>query len=301
NFARTEANCYDNIDNDGDGKTDCADSDCAGQYCHFASTSCVCGAGVKTESSCNDANDNDGDGKTDCADLDCCGDTACVAIVYDAGVCEKSCANALDDNGNGKTDCADPNCDGRDCGNDCVCSGLLKVETNCRDNQDDDGDGKIDCADTDCNAKSCGNYGKFCAGLTCACSGNGGWPSATEKVCHDNADNDCDSKTDCMDSDCTAIIPAVCETNCTNGTDEDGDALTDCADADCLHRTCGGTATSICCGIGTNALVCKDIASDATNCGICGAVCGAGKTCSSITIGSVVAGRCSCTVDTDCP
>ena len=58
--------CNDGIDNDGDGDTDCADSDCAGD------PACAPAAEI-----CNDGIDNDGDGDTDCADSDCAGDPAC--------------------------------------------------------------------------------------------------------------------------------------------------------------------------------------------------------------------------------
>jgi hypothetical protein len=60
--------CYDGIDNDGDGKTDCADQDCDG----------VSGCEYGTELSCVDGIDNDGDGKMDCADKkDCRQDPDC--------------------------------------------------------------------------------------------------------------------------------------------------------------------------------------------------------------------------------
>src|SRR5689334_4840234 len=51
--------CNNTVDDDGDGATDCADSDCA------ADPSC------NPEMMCNDTVDNDGDGATDCADSDC--------------------------------------------------------------------------------------------------------------------------------------------------------------------------------------------------------------------------------------
>ena len=60
-----ESNCTDTLDNDNDGKTDCADSNCA------AVASC------KEAGNCADTKDNDVDGKIDCADSDCALDVAC--------------------------------------------------------------------------------------------------------------------------------------------------------------------------------------------------------------------------------
>jgi|GEM_PF-1421070 len=56
--------CADGIDNDGDGATDCGDSECAD------APGCV-------EADCADTLDDDGDGATDCADFDCAVDAAC--------------------------------------------------------------------------------------------------------------------------------------------------------------------------------------------------------------------------------
>ena len=54
--------CFDGIDNDGDGLADCADSSCA------ATEACA---------GCDDELDNDNDGYTDCDDADCAGTEAC--------------------------------------------------------------------------------------------------------------------------------------------------------------------------------------------------------------------------------
>src|SRR5688500_1971806 len=60
--------CTNGTDDDGDGQTDCADSDCA------AAPSCTGDPEV-----CDNTLDDDGDGATDCADSDCAADPACVA------------------------------------------------------------------------------------------------------------------------------------------------------------------------------------------------------------------------------
>lgn len=64
----TETNCSNSVDDDLDGNTDCADSDCDGVgSCEFG-----------TEVTCNDTIDNDADTLTDCADPDCNTDPACL-------------------------------------------------------------------------------------------------------------------------------------------------------------------------------------------------------------------------------
>ncbi|MFH0829726.1 MAG: hypothetical protein V1887_01015 [Candidatus Aenigmatarchaeota archaeon] len=85
-YVCTETNCFDNIDNDADGNTDCADPDCDGQMCF--SIPCPAGsAGVQltkscvqgscsaptgcAEINCLDGVDNDLDGGADGADYDC--------------------------------------------------------------------------------------------------------------------------------------------------------------------------------------------------------------------------------------
>ncbi len=65
-----QGNCNDGVDNDNDGATDCADSDCDADpvFC------------PKPEAGkCNDGVDNDKDGKTDCNDTDCGPDPICQA------------------------------------------------------------------------------------------------------------------------------------------------------------------------------------------------------------------------------
>jgi RHS repeat-associated protein len=58
--------CADVRDNDGDGRADCADPDCAGVR-----------ACLPVETACADGVDGDGDGAADCLDADCCADVAC--------------------------------------------------------------------------------------------------------------------------------------------------------------------------------------------------------------------------------
>jgi hypothetical protein len=89
NIGGPETSCNDNVDNDIDGDTDCADDDCVG------TPSC-------TETSCNDSADNDGDGDTDCDDSDCIGIDPCPG--------PEICSNSIDDDLDGAIDCTDQDC-----------------------------------------------------------------------------------------------------------------------------------------------------------------------------------------------
>jgi hypothetical protein len=129
-----ETACTDRVDNDRDGRTDCADSDCAGNV------ACIVPA---TETNCTDRIDNDGDGAVDCADSNCTGTAACAVPSS-----ETSCTDVVDNDRDGAIDCADPDCDA-----DPACA-LPANELDCGDGLDDDGDGAIDCADTDCLAST---------------------------------------------------------------------------------------------------------------------------------------------------
>ena len=115
----------DGIDNDGDRRIDCADSDAVGQ-------TGLCGEICEQpEMNCSDGFDNDGDGKIDCNDDDCADDQSCVEI--------------------GRTRCTDEegfiHCDNPECSHDPACT---ETGFECSDFQDNDLDGLIDCEDPDC-------------------------------------------------------------------------------------------------------------------------------------------------------
>jgi FG-GAP repeat len=127
----TAAACSDGVDNDGDGDTDCADSECAG-------------FDVCVETDCSDGIDNDGDGLADCLDTDCQSTIDCRENTAAA------CQDNIDNDGDGDTDCDDTDC-----------STMLNctVESDCDDNVDNDNDGDTDCDDTDCaSAAVCGGF-----------------------------------------------------------------------------------------------------------------------------------------------
>lgn len=137
NVLPTETECFDGIDNDGDGLIDCADADCAGAVgdscdtgvpgvCATGQTQCVDGAAACVQTvfpspetiaagTCNDSLDNDCDGLVDAADPDC-------------QVVTEICNDSIDNDNDGLIDCADP-----DCANDPACQvgggdvGLMKL------------------------------------------------------------------------------------------------------------------------------------------------------------------------------
>ncbi|MFL5346294.1 MAG: hypothetical protein ACJ8AT_16010 [Hyalangium sp.] len=263
---RKEIICDDGLDNDGDGSTDCADSDCNTLPSGPGST---CIGGKKAETDCNNGVDDDGDGPMDCADPDCdsrsCG-PGCICINGVRG--EGDCNNGVDDDGDGsaKIDCADPDCTDKACGDGCVCQNGVKTEILCDDfvlnpdgtpsatQWDNDGDTKANCADTDCNNKVCG------VGCLCAT------PNKKEVVCSDGLDNDGDTKADCADTDCNTQIcspggdtGATCkaslcaEIHCNDGLDNDKDGKADCLDSDCNGQTCGLGGSA--CNFGSGACV----------------------------------------------
>lgn len=92
--------CDDGIDNDCDGKIDCADNECDAQ------------CSPTSPEVCNDGIDNDGDRKVDCADRDCRKDPVCTDG-GDTGGSEgkgKTCSDGQDNDGDGAIDCADSDC-----------------------------------------------------------------------------------------------------------------------------------------------------------------------------------------------
>ena len=194
----TDELCSDTIDNDEDGLTDCQDPSCFG---HPDLTACI-------ETNCTDTVDNDGNGYADCEDYDCGNDVAC------AGDFEQNCTDTTDDDGDGFIDCDD-----FDCADDAAC-----IEVDCADGNDNDGDGFIDCADFDClyTAAACAE-GK----------------EMTDATCSDGVDQDSNTFIDCRDFSCQkSPLVTVCEGNavtCSDGLDNDGNNFIDCADFACRY------------------------------------------------------------------
>jgi hypothetical protein len=211
---RVELMCFDGLDDDDNGKIDCADPACQGRPCGAA---CVCDALKKAEDLCSDHADNDGDAIIDCADPDCVG-KACAkgcTCTADAGLSETDCTDGLDNDGDGKIDCFDPDCLGQFCtppqiyfsctaSHDCKCNGGVQVaevgSVFCRDNVDNDCNGVKDCGEMTCDGQSCSPDG----GVSCLCAGK----AKKEADCANLLDDDGDGKVDCADGDCA--LGAVC-------------------------------------------------------------------------------------------
>ena len=269
-------NCANGVDDDGNGRTDCADPAC------FRDAACapaveVCDNGVDDDGNglvdckdtvcgslpacapgveqCAGGVDEDQDGKVDCEDVDCANAGACQA--------KEACKNNADDNANGLVDCADPGC-----AQDPACPSA--EASRCANGVDDDGDGALDCADADCAAAcspaengeaACSNGvdddgdGKAdCADGSCVAT----LFCSRESACADGLDNDNDGKKDCADPDCGPAAPCVGTAElCSDGLDNDGDTQTDCADTlDCNGKACG--TGCICSGGQRSEQACSD-------------------------------------------
>lgn len=145
--APQELNCYNDIDDDADGVTDCDDSDCL-LACSMVS---LYAAPMPVPEICDNQLDDDNDGQVDCDDTNCANDINCSATALYAAPAPdvpvgpaEICDNCLDDNGDGSFDCADAACIGYP-----GCPPL--PELNCSNEVDDDGDGVTDCDDDDCS------------------------------------------------------------------------------------------------------------------------------------------------------
>jgi hypothetical protein len=145
--------CDDGIDNDGNGRTDCADQACTQKFG-------ICGPCPNYENyhwdSCSNAFDDDFDwvfgslNETDCRDTECVGELGRVDGADRCEASESSCDDGFDNDGNGLADCADPACLGMLGPQDGVCARNESTAALCQDNVDNDGDGRLDCADPDC-------------------------------------------------------------------------------------------------------------------------------------------------------
>jgi hypothetical protein len=77
--------------------------------------------------------------------------------------------------------------------------------------------------------------------------------------------------------------------------------LIDCQETACLLKRCGTIASQACCSVGPSATSCIDLSTSPANCSGCGIACKSGSTCVPVTLGPLRSGRCTCSVDADCP
>jgi hypothetical protein len=360
-----ETICDDKKDNDCDGFADCEESICNNSACAPAGFlcqggTCVCSGNGGApqplgESACNDGRDNDCDGLTDCADSQCatqtCGTGPGLKCQTDGGcgcsgnggtaqASETLCNDGKDNDCDGLIDCEDPTCASQVCGvgflclaNKCSCApdggAGGTTETSCNDNRDNDCNALTDCQEAICSNQPCAPNGRVCQGTSCACAGNGGTAQAAETICNDLHDNDCDGLTDCAEAACNGLACAlngmkcqssVCtcsgnggtaqagtETICDDGFDNDCNGLSDCADPACASKKCaanGRLCQSMVCSCAVDGGVtqaAESLCSDGLDNDCDGLKDCADPTCNGLTCGAM--GRvcqgtsCNCTVD----
>lgn len=182
--------CNNQIDDDGDGFTDCDDSECTNALnctaqcgngqCEAGETATSCPADCSVANEiCNNQMDDDGDGFTDCDDADCTSDPACQGS-------GEICNNQIDDDGDGSIDCADSDCTSdpacQGTGGDLSCIGMEYCMFNCCGSSDTAcqtacGDAATstaqsqltalnNCLSTNCSSE-CGSSGTQAACSTC--------------------------------------------------------------------------------------------------------------------------------------
>jgi hypothetical protein len=215
-----ETNCADNLDNDGDGRIDCQDSDC------FDAPAC----GGTGENNCSDGVDNDDDGFTDCLDSDCDNDPDC------QGGGEIDCENSIDDDDDGFTDCED-----MDCNNDPACD--TTNETNCSNEVDDDGDGLTDCDDADCaNDANCQGDVEICDNNVD--DDNDSWVDCDDPDCANDANCQGGGELSCQGIgicyNCCTSGDSACYDACYNAGSTTAQGLDD-AIYSCLETNCSGS------------------------------------------------------------
>lgn len=225
-FDNTEENpeCSDGIDNDGDGLIDYQqDPGCAGNMRYNSEAN---------DPQCQDQRDNDGDGLIDFpADLGC-------TSVSDTSELNPECFDGRDNDGDGRTDF----------GSDPDCTSLLdtrEAAVECGDGVDNDRDGLIDFPeDPGCLGRSDeSEINPECSDLRDN-DGDGlvdfGGPnpdpgcsspldtSEAEPACSDGLDNDGDGLIDMTDPGCDSDVDtSEFDAECRDGADNDGDGLID--------------------------------------------------------------------------
>ena len=278
--------CDNGVDDDCDGKIDCADPDCSSRI-HCQPELC-------------DGVDNNGNGIID-EGFECklgttnicqttCGSIGMVTCTANCSwsACQppvENCFNGIDDDCDGKIDCADPDCanfpscicDPPKIGDACFyvgeyscdptirCSCFYKWELASNTSQflcgipevcdgvDNNGNGQIDegfaCIKGSAPvacATSCGSIGT----KPCLADCSYGACQPPAEICYNGIDDDCDGKIDCADPDCASMLhcqPEVCD-----GVDNNGNGIIDegfeCKLGDSLQcqTACDSVGTVVC-------------------------------------------------------
>jgi MYXO-CTERM domain-containing protein len=224
--------CDDELDNDCDGDTNLADSDCADGVDGDGDGFCPVGQDLNDDGDCFDGLDEVG-GERDCADDD---------AAVNPGAAEVC------------TDGADNNCDGD----------ADEADMACGDFVDNDGDGFCELGQDMNDDGDCADDGEQNGAMDCADNSPMESPGNPE-ICDDEFDNDCDGDTNRNDSDCVEVVnvdgdgDGLCalgqDLNGDGDCDDDGeqDMGADCDDADAAifggaPEVCGDGIDSDCGG-----------------------------------------------------
>ncbi len=167
-----ESACFDQFDNDGNGKSDCDDDNCYTQRCSFPTAA---------EANCGYVRPIDG-GSGDAGAVDAgAGDAGVADAGTDAGGLDAGAVDAGESDA-GDTDAGAPADAGADdAGTDGgvmppppqppkdggYVVGCFAPESQCANGYDDDGDGQTDCADVNCAGRPCNTTGGVCASGAC--------------------------------------------------------------------------------------------------------------------------------------
>lgn len=219
----TETNCSDSLDNDNDGFTDCADSDCNGLSCDDGN---ACTENDFCLGSCHPGDPIVCDDGNICTDDICNPATGCV-YTNNTAPCDDSIFC------NGTDTCSGGSCSnhtGNPCAPETECKHCQKNSNGCFDppgslcsNGECDGNGNcipIEC--TNGQTRPCLNQAGVCSGSIETCTDQS-WPGCdytilpdyetTEASCSDGLDNDCDGASDRDDLDCSCNAKFVEDIN----------------------------------------------------------------------------------------
>jgi probable HAF family extracellular repeat protein len=223
---------------------------CVGSSCQAGSDPCPgqgCdeGAGTCGPLTCN--NDDTCDPFEDCDSCpdDCisgggspaCGDGICQpSNGEDCLSCASDCRGRQKGNPNRQYCCGtDVGCADARCNADpWVCDDTPPVPYCCGDGSCGGAEDSTNCA-IDCQGSFCGDGNCDAGEDQCSCADDCGTPPATESVCVDGIDNDCDQNTDCDDPDCTAGPDPACLCG------QRGDSCS--GGSDCCSGTCKRNGT----------------------------------------------------------